>query len=212
MITIALAKGKVCKEALIFLQDLGIYPISPLESSRKLIVASNYSHIQFIVVRSGDVPAYVRYGIADFGIVGKDVLLEQTHQGYYEVADLNISTCKLMLATLEEQTNWQQHHYLRVATKFDQSTHRWFAHQGRQVEIIHLNGAIELAATSGLSHVIVDLVSTGATLKANGLVALESIADISTRLIINAQSYKYRDNKITDFIDSCVDKSNADSP
>ena len=203
-IIIALAKGKVCAEGLKFLKALDIYPTISLHESRKLLTDTNQADIKFIVVRSGDVPAYVRYGIADFGIVGKDVLLEQTRYGYYEVADLQFAKCKLMLATLESATAWQQQDYLRVATKFDNSTQNWFAKQGKQVEIIHLNGAIELAATSGLSYAIVDLVSTGATLKANGLVALDTIAEISSRLIVNEQSYKYRNDRINRLIDDCI--------
>lgn len=205
--TIALAKGKICTEGLKFLQDLDIYPTVCLDDSRKLLIESNREDIQFIIVRSTDVPAYVRYGIADFGIVGKDVILEQTQSGYYEVVDLKFSACRLMLATLAHSTDWKKQPYLRVATKFNLSTQRWFAKQRQQVEIIHLNGAIELAATSGLSHAIVDLVSTGATLKANGLVALETIAEISSRLIINEQAYKYRDDKIIDFINACTKKA-----
>jgi ATP phosphoribosyltransferase len=201
-IIIALAKGKVCVESLTFLKALDIYPTIDLDS-RKLLIDTNNPNFKLIVVRSSDVPVYVRHGVVDFGIVGKDVLLEQVRYGYYEIVDLKFAACKLMLATLENKTQWQQQHYLTVATKFDQTAARWFAKQGKQVEIIHLNGAIELAATSGLSYAIVDLVSTGKTLKANGLVGLETIAEISSRLIVNEQAYKYRTTAMKEFIAQC---------
>jgi len=197
-LTIALSKGRIFKDTLPLLKHAGIEPIDDPETSRKLILDTTVDHIKLVIVRATDVPTYVEYGAADIGVSGKDVLLEHGGEGIYEPLDLNIACCKLMVAgdpNAEKPTS-----RLRIATKFVKSAKKYYAEKGEQVEIIKLYGSMELAPIVGLADVIVDLVDTGNTLRANGLEPLEHIADISSRLVVNKASLKTKSKTIKQFI------------
>jgi ATP phosphoribosyltransferase len=198
-LTIAVSKGRIYKDALPLLAHAGIEPIDDPETSRKLILDTNVPDIKLVVIRAADVPTFVEYGAADLGIAGKDVLMEHGGDGVYEPLDLNIATCKLMVAGFARQPVKTDR--LRVATKYVQSTRRYYAALGQQVEIIKLYGSMELAPIVGLADCIVDLVDTGNTLKANGLVPLETIARISSRLIVNKASMKIKHQFIRQLVD-----------
>ena len=189
-LTIALSKGRIFKETLPLLAAVDIVPAEDLETSRKLILPTNHENIKLVIIRAADVPTYVQYGAADLGVAGKDVLMEHGGEGLYEPLDLNIARCRMMLAGRPGVPAGPGR--LRVATKYVNTTRRYFARQGRQVEIIKLYGSMELAPLVGLADRIVDLVDTGNTLKANGLAPLEHIADISSRLIVNKAAMKMK--------------------
>ncbi len=189
-ITIALSKGRIFKQALPLLAHAGIEPVDDPEISRKLILDTNHARVKLVIIRATDVPTYVRYGAADLGVAGKDVLMEQGGEGLYEPLDLAIARCRMMVAGVEGAQMGDER--LRIATKYVRSARRHFAAQGRQVEIIKLYGSMELAPLAGLADLIVDLVESGNTLKANGLVPLEHIADISSRLVVNKASWKMK--------------------
>ncbi|MGF1548492.1 MAG: ATP phosphoribosyltransferase [Thiotrichales bacterium] len=191
MITIALSKGRIFNETLPFLAAAGIEPVDDPERSRKLILATNRGNVRLLVIRASDVPTYVQYGAADLGVSGKDVLLEHGGAGLYEPLDLGIAQCRLMVAGRPD-ADLSGVRRLRVATKFVNTTRRYFAAQGKQVEIIKLYGSMELAPLVGLADCIVDLVDTGNTLRANGLTPLEHIAAISSRLIVNKAAMKMK--------------------
>ncbi|MFW2371536.1 MAG: ATP phosphoribosyltransferase [Gammaproteobacteria bacterium] len=193
-ITIALSKGRIFKETLPLLEAAGITPKDDPEKSRKLILDTNQDDIKLVIIRATDVPTYVQYGAADIGVAGKDVLMEHGGDGLYELVDLNIARCKLMTAGLND---FQPHGgRLRVATKFVNVARRYFAEQGQQVEVIKLYGSMELGPIVGLSDLIVDVVDTGNTLKANGLKPIDHIADISSRLVVNKASLKMKHDRI----------------
>ncbi len=198
MLTIALSKGRLLEEVLPLLAHAGIKPVDNLKTTRKLILGTNDPSINLVIIRASDVPTYVEYGAADIGIAGKDVLMEYGGDGLYEPLDLNIARCRLVLAGRPGAIAAQPR--LRVATKYVTTTRRYFAEQGAQVEIIKLYGSMELAPLVGLADCIVDLVDTGNTLKANGLVPLKHIADISARLIVNKASMKMKHTQVKDFI------------
>lgn len=198
LITIALAKGRILKETLPLLERAGINPLDDLEKSRKLIFNTNHEHINLVLIRSADVPTYVQYGAADIGIAGKDVLLEHGGEGLYEWVDLKIAPCRLMTAGFADRDLPSGR--LKVATKYTRITRRYFLELGRQVELIKLYGSMELAPIVGLADMIVDLVDTGNTLKANGLVPQEFIMDISSRLIINRASLKMKNRAIKEVV------------
>lgn len=189
-LTIALSKGRIYKDTLPLLAQAGIEPRDDPETSRKLILDTNRDDVKLVVIRATDVPTYVQYGAADVGVSGKDVLMEHGGEGLYEPLDLNIARCRLMVAGRPEAASLSGR--LRVATKFVNITRRYYAEQGKQVEIIKLYGSMELAPLVGLADAIVDLVDTGNTLKANGLVPLEHIADISSRLVVNKAAMKMK--------------------
>ncbi len=193
-LTIALAKGRILNETLPLLARAGIEPTDDLSTSRKLVFSTNDENINLVLIRSADVPTYVQYGAADMGVAGKDVLLEHGGEGLYERVDLKIATCKLMTAGLVGKEIPKGR--LKVATKYPGITRRFFLQQGRQVELIKLYGSMELAPIVGLADLIVDLVDTGNTLKANGLVPLDHIMDISSRLIVNRASLKMKNQAI----------------
>ena len=193
-LTIALAKGRVLDETLPLLARAGIEPTDDLSSSRKLVFATNHDHIKLVLIRSADVPTYVQYGAADLGVAGKDVLAEHGGEGLYERVDLKIAPCKMMTAGYAGKPLPRSR--LKVATKYPRITRKFFLDQGRQVELIKLYGSMELAPLVGLADIIVDLVDTGNTLKANGLTPLEHIMDISSRLIINRASLKMKNQPI----------------
>lgn len=194
LLTIALSKGRIFKETLPLLAAAGIVPIDDPDTSRKLILDTHQADVKLVIIRATDVPTYVQYGAADMGVAGKDVLMEHGGEGLYEPLDLNIARCRLMVAGHPGQPPRLSRP--RVATKYANTTRRWFADQGRQVEVIKLYGSMELAPLVGLADYIVDVVDTGNTLKANGLAPLEHIADISSRLVINKAAMKMKHARI----------------
>ena len=198
MLTIALSKGRILDQTLPLIEKAGIsIPKSELES-RKLILDTNIRDIKVIVLRASDVPVFVQHGAADFGIAGKDVLMEHGADGVFELLDLGISKCKLMVAA--EKNKDLNKSSLKVATKYVKSAKEYFYQQGKQIEVIKLYGAMELAPIVGLSDCIVDLVDTGNTLKANNLVPLELIHKISSRLIVNSAAFNTKHSEISDWI------------
>jgi ATP phosphoribosyltransferase len=203
-LTIALSKGRIFKQTLPLLAHAGIEPVDDPETSRKLILDTNHPRVKLVIIRATDVPTYVQYGAADLGVAGKDVLMEHGGEGLYEPVDLGIARCRMMVAGVEGADLHADLHggRLRIATKYVESARRHFAAQGRQVEIIKLYGSMELAPLVGLSDLIVDLVESGNTLKANGLVPLEHIADISSRLVVNKASWKMKHRDVLAFTEA----------
>ncbi len=201
-LTIALSKGRIFKETLPLLAAADIVPIDDPDNSRKLILDTQRDDIKLVMIRAADVPTYVQYGAADLGVVGKDVLLEHGGKGLYEPLDLGIARCQLVVAGHPQDETELLSRRLRIASKYVQSTRRYFARQGRQVEVIKLYGSMELAPLVGLADRIVDVMDTGNTLKANGLVALEHIADISARLVVNKAAMKMKHVPIKRLLDS----------
>ncbi|MBW2940236.1 ATP phosphoribosyltransferase [Zhongshania aquimaris] len=197
-VTIALTKGRILKETLPLLAEAGIVPAEDISSSRKLIFETNHSHIRLIVIRGTDVPTYVKLGSADIGVAGKDMLLEVGAGDMYEPLDLNIARCRLMTAGRVGES--LPHGRVRVATKFVNVARRHFAERGIQVELIKLYGAMELAPLMDLADLIVDIVDTGNTLRANGMEPRDMIADVSSRLVVNKAAMKRKHNSIQDII------------
>ena len=194
-ITIALSKGRIFEQTIPLLEGVGITCNEDPETSRKLILDTNHKDIKLIIVRATDVPTYVEYGAADIGITGKDILDEYMGEGLYQPIDLNIGRCKMMVAAKQDfdyASAIQKGVRLKVATKYVKVAKEHFAKKGMHIDLIKLYGSMELAPLVGLADVIVDLVSTGKTLKANNLVAVEDISDISSRLIINQASLKLK--------------------
>ena len=202
-LTIALSKGRIFKETLPLLAYAGIEAVDDPETSRKLILDTNHDDVKLVIIRASDVPTYVQYGAADLGVAGKDVLMEHGGAGLYEPLDLRIARCRLMVAGRESWSEQAQR--LRIATKYVNSAREYFAEQGMQVEIIKLYGSMELAPLVGLSDLIVDVVDTGNTLRANGLMPLETIADISSRLVVNKASMKRKHARVQSFIDQIAE-------
>ena len=208
MITLAVSKGRILEEALPLLARAGLVPEEDPRSSRKLVIPVRGGEHRLLVIRAQDVPIYVEYGAADLGIAGKDVLLEQGGLNLYEPLDLGIARCRMVVAgPRHHKTHGRRP---RVATKYAETTRRFFAQRGTQVEIIPLSGSMELAPLVDLSDWIVDLVDTGNTLKANGLVALDHIADISSRLVVNKGSMKMKHAAIKALIDRLAEATAAD--
>jgi ATP phosphoribosyltransferase len=199
-LTIALSKGRIYKETLPLLASAGIEPAEDPQRSRKLILATNRPEVKLVIIRASDVPTYVEYGAADLGVAGKDVLMEHGGAGLYEPVDLGIARCRMMVAGPEDDDG-EGPERLRIATKYTETTRRYYAEQGRQVEIIKLYGSMELGPLVGLSDRIVDLVDTGNTLRANGLKPMEHIADISSRLIVNKAAMKMKHGPVTSFVE-----------
>lgn len=193
-ITIALSKGRILKETLPLFAAAGIEPLEDVHTSRKLIFATTQPNVYFIIIRAVDVPTYVEYGVADLGVSGKDVLMEHGTEEMYELLDLNIAKCQLMTAKMKDVALPPGR--LKVATKYINVARRYFADQGRQVDLIKLYGGMELAPIMNLADVIVDIVDTGNTLKANGLAQDEFIADISSRLVASRLALKMKDETI----------------
>ena len=198
MLTIALSKGRILDQTLPLLENAGISIAKNELESRKLILDTNLSDVKVIVIRASDVPVFVQHGAADFGIAGKDVLLEHGANGIFELLDLGISKCRLMVASKKDQDLNKS--TLKVATKYVKSAKEYFYKQGKQVEVIKLYGAMELAPIVGLSDCIVDLVDTGNTLKANNLVPLELVQEISSRLIVNSAAFNTKHKEINQWI------------
>lgn len=201
-ITIAIPKGRILEESVELFGRIGIDCRELLGDSRRLIFENSEQKMRYMIVRATDVPTYVEYGSADLGIVGKDTLLEQD-KDLYEPLDLRFGYCRMVvaepvgLAGKDDPTAWS---HIRIATKYPHVAESYFASKGVQVEIIKLYGSIELAPLVGLSERIVDLVSTGETLKQNGLVEVETIAEITTRLIVNRASLKTKHKRISEII------------
>ncbi len=199
VINIALSKGRIYEETLPLFAAAGIEPQDDPSTSRKLILPSNRPDVQFLIVRASDVPTYVQHGGAQIGVVGKDVLMEHGGEGLVEPLDLHIAKCRLMVAGYPDtQLDGQQR--LRVATKYVNCTREHFAKHARQVEIIKLYGSMELAPLVSLCDLIVDVVDSGATLAANGLVPLEHIADISSRIVVNRAALKTNNQPISELL------------
>lgn len=193
-LTLALTKGRILKETLPLLARAGIEPLEDVSASRKLVFETSWPGLQLVIIRGTDVPTYVRHGAADLGVVGKDILLEQGAEGLYEPLDLNIARCRLMTAG---PVGWQSGGArVRVATKFVNIARRHFARQGVHAEVIKLYGAMELAPMMDLADLIVDIVDTGNTLRANGMEPLEEIASISSRLVVNKAAMRARHGPI----------------
>src|SRR5574344_1250309 len=199
MLTIALSKGRILDDTLPLLEQAGIVPTENPATSRKLIIPTTRDDVRLLIVRATDVPTYVELGAADLGVAGKDVLLEYGGQGLYEPLDLQIAKCKLMTAGAIDAP--EPVGRLRVATKFVNVAKRYYAEQGRQVDIIKLYGSMELAPLVGLADKIIDVVDTGNTLRANGLEPQELIAHISSRLVVNPASMKTKHAKIRALMD-----------
>ena len=199
-ITLALTKGRILKETLPLLESAGIVPAEDIHTSRKLVFDTNQEGLRLLILRGSDVPTYVQFGAADIGVAGKDGLLEHQGDGYYEPLDLGIARCKLITAVPVGAS--PQRGRLRVATKYINVARQFYAEQGRQAELIKLYGAMEIAPILDLAHEIVDIVDTGNTLKANGLVPQEEIADISSRLIVNKAAMKTKYSKIQSIVDA----------
>ncbi len=201
-ITIAIPKGRILEESVELFSQIGIDCRELLSDSRKLIFENQEQLIRYMIVRATDVPTYVEYGSADLGIVGKDTLMEQC-KDVYEPLDLKFGYCRMMVAEpanltqVNDPSCWS---HIRVATKYPHVTENYFAAKGVQVEIIKLYGSIELAPLVGLSDRIVDLVSTGETMRQNGLIEVETIAEITTRLIVNRASLKTKNSRISKII------------
>jgi len=200
MLTIALSKGRILKETLPLLANIGIEISDDELNSRKLILDSNIEDVKIIILRATDVPVFVQHGVADIGISGKDVIEEKGYMGIYELLDLQISKCRMMVAA--KFASDINKNLLKVATKYPNITKNYFNKKNRQIEIIKLYGAMELAPVVGLSDCIVDLVDTGNTLKANGLKAFDEISLISSRLIVNVSSYKSKNIEIKELVNS----------
>ena len=195
MITLALSKGRIFDDTVPMLAAAGITVDPAVVNSRKLILPTGDPGLRLIIVRASDVPTYVQYGAADLGVAGKDVLIEHGGEGLYQPIDLGIARCRLCVATsagFDYQNAVRRGARLRVATKYVTAARRHFAEKGVHVDLIKLYGSMELAPLVGLADAIVDLVSTGSTLKANNLVACEHIMDISSRLIVNQAALKLK--------------------
>jgi len=204
-ITIALSKGRIFDDTAPILNAAGIEALDNPETSRKLILSTNRANVRLIIVRASDVPTYVQYGAADLGIAGKDVLLEHGGAGLYQPLDLNIARCRMMVAAPEDfdyDSAVRQGARLRIATKYVQTAREHFAAKGVHVDLIKLYGSMELAPLVGLADAIVDLVSSGSTLKANHLKAVEEIMAISSRLIINQAALKLKRDAIQPVLDA----------
>jgi ATP phosphoribosyltransferase len=205
MITLALSKGRIFEETLPLLRAAGIEVLEDPERSRKLILATNQSDVRVLVVRATDVPTYVQYGGADLGITGKDTLLEHGSQGLYQPLDLQIAKCRISVAVradFDYASAVKQGSRLKVATKYVAIAREFFAAKGVHVDLIKLYGSMELAPLVGLADAIVDLVSTGNTLKANHLIEVEHIMDISSRLVVNQAALKLNQAPIRKIIDA----------
>jgi ATP phosphoribosyltransferase len=205
VLTLALSKGRIFDETLPLLAAAGIVPSDDPETSRKLILGTNRPGVSVIIVRASDVPTYVQYGAADAGVAGRDVLLEHGGEGLYQPLDLEIARCRMVVATRRE-FDWaaavQRGARIRVATKYIGTAREHFAAKGMHVDLIKLYGSMELAPLVGLADVIVDLVSSGNTLKANDLVAVEEIMPISSRLIVSPAALKLKRGVMQPFLDA----------
>ncbi len=205
MITLALSKGRIFEELLPFLAAAGIHPLEDPEKSRKLMIATNRPDTRIVVLRATDVPTYVQYGAADLGVAGWDTLYEHGGNGLYIPVDLQIARCRMCVAAPEGfdwDANVRRGSRLRIATKYLKWSRDYFAREGVHVDLIKLYGSMELAPIAGLADAIVDLVSTGATLKANRMVEIKTIAPISSRLVVNQSAMKLKRQELHPIIEA----------
>jgi ATP phosphoribosyltransferase len=205
MITLALSKGRIFDDTLPLLASAGIEVLDDPERSRKLILATNRPELRVVLVRASDVPTYVQHGGADLGVAGKDVLIEHGEQGLYQPLDLRIACCRMSVAVradFDYASAVRQGSRIRVATKYTRIARQHFADKGVHVDLIKLYGSMELAPLTGLADAIVDLVSTGSTLRANQLVEVEHIMDISSRLVVNQAALKLQRAPMRALIDA----------
>lgn len=198
ILKVAMPKGRIYKKASQLFRAAGIYIPEDIDDTRKLVIPIPEASLEFIMAKPVDVPTYVEYGAADIGIVGKDVLLEE-NRDVYELLDLGIARCRMSVIGLPD---WEPGIRQRVATKYPNVASQYFREQGQQVEVIKLNGSIELAPLIGLADRIVDMVETGQTLKENGLIELDNMFDITSRLIANRVSYRMKNDQIQGICDS----------
>ena len=204
-LTLALSKGRIFEETLPLLEAAGIKVTEDPETSRKLILQTNDANVRVIIVRASDVPTYVQYGAADFGVAGKDVLLEHGGEGLYQPIDLNIAKCRMSVAVkdgFDYASAVRQGARLRVVTKYVQTAREHFAAKGVHVDLIKLYGSMELGPLVGLADAIVDLVSTGSTLRANHLVEVEHIMEISSRLVVNQAALKLKGERLRPILEA----------
>jgi len=204
-LTLALSKGRIFEETMPMLERAGISIAENPESTRKLIIKTSHPNLQIIIVRASDVPTYVQFGAADIGVAGKDVLLENGIEGLYVPIDLGIAKCRMSVATKEGfdyNSAVKQGARLKIASKYVQCAREHFANKGVHVDMIKLYGSMELAPLVGLADAIVDLVSTGSTLKANQLVEVETIMQISAQLIVNQAAHKRHRADMQEFLDA----------
>ena len=202
---LALSKGRIFEDTLPLLAAAGIEVLENPETSRKLILPTNDPGVRVLIVRASDVPTYVQHGAADFGVAGKDVLLEHGGEGLYQPIDLQIAKCRMSVAVnagFDYDTAVRQGARLRVATKFVNTAREHFASKGVHVDLIKLYGSMELAPLVGLSDAIVDVVSTGGTLRANNLVEVEKIMEISSRLVVNQAALKLKRERLQPILDA----------
>lgn len=199
-LTIALSKGRILEDSLPLLAKMGLEPAGDID--RLLRVPTTDRNVSFLIIRPTDVPTYVEYGAADVGIVGKDILMEHGSDSMYEPLDLGIAICRLSVAAKKDAKLPNGQRRLRVATKYPEITRRHFAAKGEQVEIIKLYGSMELAPLVGLSDVIVDLVATGNTLRTNGLVEIETVCQVSSRLVVNKAAMKMKNAAIQQLLEN----------
>jgi ATP phosphoribosyltransferase len=209
-LTLALSKGRIFEETMPLLKAAGLVVTEDPEKSRKLILPTNDPQVQVIIVRASDVPTYVQYGAADFGVAGKDVLLEHGGEGLYQPIDLDIAKCRMSVAVqdgFDYANAVRQGARLRVVTKYVKVAREHFASKGVHVDLIKLYGSMELGPLVGLADAIVDLVSTGNTLRANHLVEVEHIMEISSRLIVNQAALKLKREKLQPILDAIASAS-----
>jgi ATP phosphoribosyltransferase len=212
VITLALSKGRLFEEALPMLNKMGIEPLESPETSRRLILQTNRPDLRLLIVRASDVPTYVQFGAADLGIAGSDVLVEHGGNGLYQPVDLGIGRCRMCLAApvgVNVEEKMRRGSRVRVATKYIETARLFFEARGVQADLIKLYGSMELAPLVGLAEVIVDLVSSGATLKANGLVEVEAIAEVTSRLIVNQSALKTRHASLQPIIENFAREARA---
>ena len=199
VITFALAKGRLAEQAFTLLEQLGVDCSEPRNPGRQLVLWDKASNVRFILVKPSDVPTYVDHGVADIGVVGKDTLLE-AGRPLYEVLDLGFGKCRLCIAGYAAQQPSATRATFRVATKYPNIARSYYDSKGQTIEIIELHGSVELGPVSGLSDVILDIVESGSTLKANGLTVLETVCECSARLVVNRVSMKTKQARIQEII------------
>jgi len=205
MITFALAKGRLAEQAFELLEQLGIDCSEPRNPGRQLVLWDKKNNVRFILVKPSDVPTYVDHGVADIGVVGKDTLLE-SGRPLYEVLDLTFGKCRLCIAGYAEQHQSATRATFRVATKYPNVARSYYDAKGQTIEIIELHGSVELGPVIGLSDVILDIVESGSTLKANGLTVLETVCECSARLVVNRVSMKTKRDRIRQLIDGMAEQ------
>ena len=205
IITFALAKGRLAEQAFGLLEQLGIDCSEPRNPGRQLVLWDRKNNMRFILVKPSDVPTYVDHGVADIGVVGKDTLLE-SGRPLYEVLDLTFGKCRLCIAGYAEQPHSATRATFRVATKYPNVARSYYDAKGQTIEIIELHGSVELGPVIGLSDVILDIVESGSTLKANGLTVLETVCECSARLVVNRVSMKTKQTRIREIIDGLAEQ------